>query len=231
MDFSSFDRRGYPTLSITEGYGEWAETYESTVLDLMDLVLFERLKSPDWRAARRIVDLACGTGRVGAWLKKKGAQIIDGIDLTPEMLERAKAKGVYENVWRRDISDTGLEGDAFDIATMSLADEHVEALEPIYKEVARLLSAKGSFVLVGYHPHFLMTAGMPTHFNNAAGEPVAVQTHVHLMSEHVAAAHAAGFELAEMAEGIVDDAWISSKPKWAQFKNHPVSFAFGWKKT
>jgi hypothetical protein len=71
---------------------------------------------------------------------------------------------------------------------------------------------------------------MPTHFNNAAGEPVAVQTYVHLMSEHVTAAHVAGLELAEMAEGLVDDAWISSKPKWARFKNHPVSFAFVWKK-
>ena len=34
MDFKPFDTRHYPTLPVAEGYGEWAETYETTVFDL-----------------------------------------------------------------------------------------------------------------------------------------------------------------------------------------------------
>ena len=48
------------------------------------------------------------------------------------------------------------------------------------------------YVLVGYHPHFIMAAGMPTHFDSASGEPVAIETHVHLLSEHTDAALAGG---------------------------------------
>ena len=43
----------------------------------------------------RIVDLGCGTGLVGEELKKRGYKKIDGVDLMPEMLEQARAKGVY----------------------------------------------------------------------------------------------------------------------------------------
>lgn len=230
MDFSSFDARRYPTLSVVDGYGEWARTYEDTVLDLMDLALFRRLVTPDWRAAGRIIDLACGTGRIGVWLKSQGVKRVDGIDLTPEMLEQAKTKRVYENTYCGDVAATGLDANAYGLATMSLADEHIADLGPAYKETARLLLPCGEFVLVGYHSHFLMATGMPTHYDNAAGEPVAVESHVHLMSDHVAAAHAAGFQLAEMVEGLIDDAWIASKPKWGKLRNHPVSFAFVWKK-
>jgi hypothetical protein len=31
MDFTSFDRRGYPVVSVEKGYAEWANTYDATV--------------------------------------------------------------------------------------------------------------------------------------------------------------------------------------------------------
>ncbi|MGD9800045.1 MAG: SAM-dependent methyltransferase, partial [Parvularculaceae bacterium] len=67
-------------------------------------------------------------------------------------------------------------------------------------------------------------------FNNRHGEPVAVQTYVHLFSDHVAAARKAGFQLLEMVEGLVNDDWIAAKPKWERFRHHPVSFAMAWRK-
>ena len=35
MDFSQFDARQYPTVSVQQGYREWAQTYEDTVLDIL----------------------------------------------------------------------------------------------------------------------------------------------------------------------------------------------------
>ena len=72
MDFRPFDSRGYPTVDVAAGYGEWAATYEETVVDLLDLRLLQRLGSVDWPGCRRAADLACGTGRTGAWLKQAG---------------------------------------------------------------------------------------------------------------------------------------------------------------
>lgn len=229
MDFALFDKRNYPTVGVKAGYGEWARTYEATVLDLMDLALFERLETVDWKDCPYAADLACGTGRIGVWLKGKGVRAIDGVDLTPEMLERAQGKNVYDRLALGDVAATGLPAGAYALVVMSLADEHLPELGPVYSEAARLLGAGGRFVLVGYHPHFLMR-GMPTHFDNAAGEPVAVESHVHLMSHHVTAAQAAGFTLAEMAEGVIDGAWIAAKPKWEKHRGHPISFAFVWER-
>ena len=43
-------------------------------------------------------------------------------------------------------------------------------------------------------------------------------------------AHAAGWRLTEMEEGVIDDAWIAAKPKWADKRDRPISFARVWEK-
>ncbi|MGZ4800696.1 MAG: SAM-dependent methyltransferase, partial [Acidimicrobiia bacterium] len=61
------------------------------------------------------------------------------------------------------------------------------------------------------------------------GEPVAIETHVHLPSAHMDAARAAGFVAAELTEGLVDDEWIERKPKWSRHRDWPISFAWVWR--
>ena len=229
VDFARFDTRHYPTLGVREGYEAWADTYESTVLDLMDLRLLERLKSVDWPGVRRAVDLACGTGRCGAWLKANGVGDMDGVDFTPAMLAGARARGVYVRLLEGDVAAVDLPGGDYDLVTMLLADEHLADLAPVYREAARLAAADGRFVLVGFHPWFLMS-GVPTHFDRAPGDPVAIESHVHLFADHVHAAHAVGWRLAELEEGVIDDAWITAKAKWERYRHRPVSFAFVWEK-
>ena len=91
-----------------------------------------------------------------------------------------------------------------------------------------LYLATGSFVIVGFHPQFL-TAGMPTHFNRASGEPVTIRSYVHLLSDHVKAARVAGWTLVEMDEGLIDEAWLKKKPKWQAYFGIPVSFLMLWR--
>jgi hypothetical protein len=83
---------------------------------------------------------------------------------------------------------------------------------------------------VGYHPDFIMATGIPTHFESASGEPVAIETHIHLLSEHVTAGLTAGWTLVELKERIIDDAWLGLKPKGKPFRHRPISFAFVWRK-
>src|SRR5947209_3824047 len=98
MDHSHFDQRRYPVVPVREGYGEWARTYEDTVQDEMDVRLLERVATVDWAGAGRVLDLACGTGRIGAWLRARGVASLDGVDVTPEMLAKAEARGVYRRL-------------------------------------------------------------------------------------------------------------------------------------
>jgi SAM-dependent methyltransferase len=143
LEFSKFDRRGYPTVSVREGYCEWFPSYEATVEDEMDIVLLEALESVPWTAVARAADLGCGTGRTGAWLRSRGVARIDGIDLTPEMLARARARGIYDRLELADVAATGLDGAVYDLVTTCLVDEHLADLRPLYREVSRLARPGG----------------------------------------------------------------------------------------
>jgi SAM-dependent methyltransferase len=230
LDFSQFDRRHYPTVAVREGYRQWLPSYETTVEDEMDLVLLQALESIPWTTVARAADLGCGTGRTGAWLKTRGVAAIDGIDLTPEMLTLARRRGIYDRLDQADVAATGLEGGVYDLVTTCLVDEHLADLQPLYREVSRLARAGGLHVLVGFHPHFIMSTGMPTHFDRRPGEPVAIETYIHLLSDHVNAARSAELSLLEMRERLIDDRWIALKPAWGQYRNHPVSFVMVWRK-
>jgi len=230
MDFSDFDVRHYRTLPVVDGYRLWAAHYESSVHDEMDLRLLERITTVSWTGTSSALDLACGTGRIRRWLAGRGVESIDGIDLTSEMLDQARAKAVYRSLRVGTVLDTHLPTSSYPLVIQVLADEHLPDLAPLYREAARIARPTGQFVLVGYHPFFLLN-GIPTHFHRTAdGVPLAIESHVHLISDHVHAAAAAGWGLAEMIEGVVDEQWIAAKPKWEKYRGRPVSFAVVWRR-
>jgi SAM-dependent methyltransferase len=230
LKFSDFDSRGYRTVDVRSGYEEWAATYERTVEDEMDIALLDALVTPNWSGMRTAADLGCGTGRTGAWLKLRGVQDIDGVDIAPEMIRLAVDKGVYRRLVESNIAATPLKDATYDLVVACLIDEHLPDVTPLYREAARLGTEDGLMVVVGFHPYFIMASGMPTHYNSRAGEPLAIETHVHLMSDHVAAAVAHGWQLREMKERLIDDSWVALKPKWERFRHCPISFAMVWGK-
>jgi hypothetical protein len=71
---------------------------------------------------------------------------------------------------------------------------------------------------------------VPTHFDRAPGDSITIRSYVHLLSDHVKAARARGFELAEMDEGLVDEACLDKKPKWTGYRGLPISFAMVWRR-
>ena len=146
------------------------------------------------------------------------------------MLEKARARGVFGELRTADVGATGLRSANYDLVTTSLVDEHLADLAPLYRESARLARPSAAHVLVGFHPFFIMTVGMPTHFDAPDGEPVAIDTHVHLLSDHVRAAVAAGWHLTEMHEQIIDDRWIRTKASWSAYRDVPVSFVCVWRR-
>jgi SAM-dependent methyltransferase len=227
--FSTFDRRNYRTVAAHEGYAQWAATYEDTVKCDMDLWLLDQIQSVKWSAVKRCADLGCGTGRTAAWLASKGVRGIDGIDATSEMLDQARKRDVFASLRVADVCTTGLPAASYDLIMTCLVDEHLAELAPLYAEAARLARRGATYVLVGFHPFFIMATGMPTHFQGANGEPVAIETHIHLLSDHAQAALAVGWQLAELREQVIDDRWIETKPSWSDYRDVPISFAWVWR--
>jgi len=230
QDFSKFDQRGYKTVSAKEGYAVWSETYDEMMADYpMDLPLLDQTDAVDWGDVVRAADLACGTGRIGAWLKSKGVQTIDGVDISPEMLDRARAKNIYESLIETDMCETGLPDDSYSLISNSLALEHVPELEPLYAEASRLAGGASHFVLMGYQPYFLLN-GIPTHFSTDEGDDLAIENYVHFFSDHMAAARATGWSLVDLREQVVEEGWVALKPGWAKHLHKPVSFMCIWRR-
>ena len=182
MKASVFDQRHYPTLPVQEGYTVWAATYDqATMKELMDYRLLARVDAVAWEQLETVADLACGTGRIGAWLKEHGVRLVDGVDLTEAMLEQARAKGIYRHLLLADLRQTPLPAHSYDLVSVVLADEHLPEVLPLYQEAARLVRSEGYLVLVGYHPFFQLS-GVPTTFERSTGEPATIEGYVHLWS-------------------------------------------------
>jgi predicted TPR repeat methyltransferase len=87
-------------------YADWAETYDDDVYATLGFTGTARIvelaaQHVAWRD-RPVIDLGCGTGAAGARLAELGFTVVDGLDLSPEMLAVAEAKGIYR---RRIVAD------------------------------------------------------------------------------------------------------------------------------
>ena len=225
--FARYDTRGYRTLDVAEGYAAWAPFYDATMDDRLDLPLLRSMNSMDWSGKTAAVDLGCGTGRVGAWLKARGVACVDGVDSSPAMLARANAKGIYRNVVCADVIATGLAAGRYGLAISSFVVCHVSDLAGFYAEAARLIRSSGRIVLVDYHP-FMLLKGVPTHFNGPTGEPIAIANFIHLLSDHIAAGRHAGLSLLKLREQLVDLEWVGQNPRMASHAGQPVALAMVW---
>lgn len=92
--------------SKKEIYNIWSNTYDNYVQEQKytgprELVrklscMIMNFKSRDIE----VLDFGCGTGLVGEEIHKQGVKVIvDGIDLSPNMLEKAKERNCYRNLW------------------------------------------------------------------------------------------------------------------------------------
>lgn len=95
---------------IRDLYADWAASYDADTLEGMGYVapviaaraLSEALEGDASDA--RILDAGCGTGLVGAELARRTQAEIDGIDLSPGMLEEAARKEVYRTLAEADMT-------------------------------------------------------------------------------------------------------------------------------
>jgi ubiquinone/menaquinone biosynthesis C-methylase UbiE len=231
--FARYDSRGYRTLDVAAGYAAWAPFYDATMDDRLDLPLLGSLASVDWSGMTAAVDLGCGTGRIGAWLKAHGVARVDGVDACSAMLDRAAAKGIYHNLVCADVIATGLVGQRYDLAISSFAVCHLTDLAGFYAEATRLISPTSKVILIDYHP-FMLLKGVPTHFVAPTGEPVAIANVVHMIGDHIQAGRRAGLTLLELHEQLVDAEWVAEnrrlfgEARLASHVGHPVSFALVW---
>ncbi|MEK9942998.1 MAG: class I SAM-dependent methyltransferase, partial [Gammaproteobacteria bacterium] len=99
--------RDHTSATQKETYRRWADTYDQELLEEFGYRapqaavehLVKILPDPDCQ----ILDMGCGTGIVGELLFSHGYQKIDGLDLSPEMLQKAQERKVYRSLGEADL--------------------------------------------------------------------------------------------------------------------------------
>ena len=87
---------------IVDHYNELSSHYEDIYLragwhdPLKCAELAKSVVGSDEAASKaQVLDMGCGTGLVGKYLKERGFQTIVGVDASKGMLEKAQVKGSY----------------------------------------------------------------------------------------------------------------------------------------
>jgi len=98
------------------------------------------------RTSLRVLDLGCGTGLSGVFVKPKAASLV-GIDLSAGMLEKARARGLYDRLEQAEIVEflAHCEAGSLDLVLAVDVFVYVGNLGPTFAQIARVLAAGGRF--------------------------------------------------------------------------------------
>jgi demethylmenaquinone methyltransferase/2-methoxy-6-polyprenyl-1,4-benzoquinol methylase len=103
-------------------------------------------------AGERALDLACGTGDIAYRLAARGARVY-GLDITPRMLQLARAKASADPcAWTTaDMTALPFAAATFDIVTTGYGLRNVPDLDAAIAEVARVLRPGGRFASLDFN--------------------------------------------------------------------------------
>ena len=134
-------------------YNDWSETYDAHLLEefgyISPAIAARELAQGGVDRDAELVDYGCGTGLVGEALSSQGFTCIDGFDISEGMLDQARAKGVYRNLARADLTTTlDIESERYDAGCCigSMGAGHVGAEH--VPELLRPLRPGGMFVII-----------------------------------------------------------------------------------
>jgi len=186
-----FDR---PTqVPVAEGYARWAPTYDTVPNPLLACEERHLLPLLDGLRNKRILDLACGTGRWLARLVSRPGCSGVGIDCSAEMLRIARAKSrIADRLVGAEAEILPFSDASFDLAVCSFALSHVHELRPLIQEQARVLRMGGDLFVSDLHPESY-AQGWRVGFRDV-GSRVEIEGHPRAAEEMVQAFDGCGFE-------------------------------------
>jgi len=138
--------------------------------------------APEWPVVRamlpdmkglRAVDLGCGFGWVSRWMRENGAASVLGLDLSENMIARARATTTDAAIEYRiaDLDALDLPARSFEVAFSALTFHYVADFGRLVRAIGRALVPGGHLVFTIEHPVYMAAAGA-TWQADAAGTPV-----------------------------------------------------------
>jgi len=161
------------TRSIRESYDRLAEEYARRIFNELQHKPLDRELLDRFAAALAgrgdICDMGCGPGHVTRYLRDAGATVF-GLDLSPQMLERARrlSPDIFfreGNMLALGLQDGSLAGIAAFYAIVNIPHK---SLPLVFREMARVLQP-GGLLLLAFH-----VGDETIHENELWGQPIAM---------------------------------------------------------
>lgn len=159
-------------------YRQWADTYESGFITNRGYVYHEKVAElfATNGGGGPVLDVGCGTGIVGEALATHGVNPIDGIDISPDMMEKARAKtsgsgaAVYRNFVEADLTQTipigsGTYTGVISVGTFTLGHVGPEALAELFR-----VGAAGAHYTFGINRAHFTERGFERHLDAAVAD-------------------------------------------------------------
>jgi malonyl-CoA O-methyltransferase len=201
-----------PILPPAEAYALWASGYpayaHNPLMHAEERAMLGLL--PPSLRGRVVLDAGCGSGRYMVHALQRGAMRVTGVDLSPEMLERARAElgAARPGVELRQGTLVALPmpDEWADVTICGLVVGHLENLASALAELRRVTRPGGMLLCSDVHPigHAL---GWLRDFK-AGDRHYAVRHTPHLYSDWQAACAAAGLRIERLLEPMLDPADI-----------------------
>lgn len=162
----------WPAELVAQHFDGLAEGFEDKLVGRLDYAgpkQITRLIAPHIArtSALDVLDAGCGTGLLGSSLRPFARQLV-GVDLSPRMVDKALARGLYD---RLDVADLMLalnnELARWDLIVAADALPYFGALEPVFDRVADALRPGGWFAFstesIGGNSFLLRGSGRYAH--------------------------------------------------------------------
>ncbi|MFV3128424.1 class I SAM-dependent DNA methyltransferase [Niveispirillum sp. KHB5.9] len=212
------------TISTNEaGYDRWSRLYDAypnPTVAADDLAF-----PPFWAhlSGLNVLEIGCGTGRHTVKLARAGNRVT-GIDLSPGMLEQARAKlaGYPVTLVQGDVmAGTDIPGGPFDAAMTALVIEHIGNLTGFFTRVKALLKPGAAFYISEIHPD-RTAAGTFAHFKDEHGQEVALAGYPHSAADVEDAVRTAGLMVEDSRDVPGNAALAALNPKWERHQGKPM---------
>jgi phosphatidylethanolamine/phosphatidyl-N-methylethanolamine N-methyltransferase len=147
-------------MAVRAAYRRWAGTYDATFGGVSGWGRRVAVRAVNALPGTRVLEAGVGTGL--ALPRYAPGKRVVGIDLSPEMLERARARvereglSHVEALWERDAEATGLPDASFDIAVAMFVASVVPHPRRLLAEMRRVVRPGGHILFVN---HFAAEAG------------------------------------------------------------------------
>jgi predicted TPR repeat methyltransferase len=171
-----------PNECIQQLYQRFSSFYESNVCEELYYEGPERLQNLiksviGDREALAVLDLGCGTGLAGVRLKPLAAQMV-GVDLSPEMIELARARNLYDRFDVAEITEwLNRSQDRFDLIVACDALIYFGDLRQVAAPAAKRLNPGGVFAFTlerdDRYPFHLTDSGRYAHHPSHVAEVAA----------------------------------------------------------